>query len=290
MESQENPPLLRAMVNSVQLAYKDQGSGIPILCIHGSWDDHHSWDGVAAILRQEFRVISYDRRGHSASTAPPGQGHLCDDVSDALALINELGLSSAHIVGHSYGANVAVALAGQFPADTQSLFVHEPPLFSLLNADSELEQLRSFAAERMQRAADLIKSGQIENAARLFIEEVAFGEGSWETLFSHSDRRTILANADTWLDQFQDPQRLAVDVTRLQAYPHRITLSGGSASLPCYRAVNRLISHLLPKAFTVTIEGGAHGAHLSHPQAVADAIRSHVNSAPGTAQQYTEVH
>ena len=36
------------------------------------------------LLRKQYRVVTYDRRGHSASTAPPGQGHLRDDVTDAL--------------------------------------------------------------------------------------------------------------------------------------------------------------------------------------------------------------
>lgn len=275
----QQKPLRRAQLDSVQLAYMDQGGGDPILCIHGSWDDHHSWDAVADTLSRDFRVVSYDRRGHSASTTPPGQGHLSEDVADALALMNILDLHPAHIIGHSYGANVAIALAGELPSATLSLFVHEPPLFALLTGDPELEQLRTKAAGLMQQTAALIKAGEIETAAKLFVKQVAFGEQSWEKLFNQGDRRVILANVDTWLDQFRDPQRLAIDVTHLQDYPYPMTLSTGSCTLPAYRAVTGLISQILPSAAIASIEGAGHGAHISHPERVAEAIYDHINDA-----------
>ncbi|MBL4800963.1 MAG: alpha/beta fold hydrolase [Emcibacter sp.] len=274
--------LRRMTLGDVKIAYKDEGnhggSKAPIICIHGSWDDHHSWDGVAENLSADFRVITYDRRGHSASTTVAGQGHLCEDVADVLAFMEGLNIASAHIVGHSYGANVAIALAGGYPGVVRSLFVHEPPLFSLLNGTETLEALRNTAVEYMKDVADLIEKGAIEEAARIFIEKVAFGEGSWLNLFDERARTVILSNVDSWLDQFRDPERLAVDVVALEDYPHKFTLSTGTNTLTTYSEVVRLIVEMLPMVQVVKIEGGGHGGHISHPQIMSEAIRMHVSN------------
>jgi len=221
-------------------------------------------------------VVTYDRRGHSASTAPPGQGHLREDVNDALELMDKIGLGPAHIIGHSYGANVAIALAIQAPASTQSLFVLEPPLFALLKGSSELEELRGKASKLMKQTAKLIEAGDIEEAAKLFIEQVAFGEDSWENLFDKTARTTILSNVDTWLDQFHDPERLAIDINALHNFHRPMTLSTGTNTLPTYQEVVQQLIAALPSFKIKKITDAGHGAHISHPEDIASAIRTHI--------------
>lgn len=269
-------PALIIQLGPVEITCSETGDGEAILFIHGSWDDHKSWKGVIDCLGSTYRKVSYDRRGHSGSTAPAGQGHLSEDVNDALALIQYLKMTPAHVVGHSYGANVAIALAYTYPDRVRSLFVHEPPVFSLLNDTASSKLLKQQAGDLMQAAADLLVSGEVESGAKLFIEKVAFGEGSWRNLFDQQARNTILGNSDTWLDQFRDPERLAIDVSRLRAYSGMITLSAGTDSLPAYTAVIRRIENELPMAKTARIEGGGHGAHISHPRLFAKAILRHL--------------
>lgn len=61
-------------VNGVQLYWELAGnSGEPLVLVHGSWVDHHNWDMVVPLLSQSFRVITYDRRGHSLSERPASQ-------------------------------------------------------------------------------------------------------------------------------------------------------------------------------------------------------------------------
>lgn len=242
-----------------------------LLCIHGSWDDHRSWDGLARHL-PDRRLIRYDRRGHSLSSAPPGQGRLGEDVQDALALLDALGLERADVIGHSYGACVAIVLAARAPGRVDGLFLHEPPVFGLLAAgDAQDAALRADAMALMRRAADHLEGGDVEAGARLFIEDVAFGRDSWSTLFDAEARATILANAHTWLDQYRDPERLSVDVGALAAFPRPVTMTSGRDSLPAYGATVRRIAAALP-AMTVHRVGGGHGAHISHPADIAAVI------------------
>src|ERR1700730_11341677 len=121
-----------ARVNGVELYYERSGSGEPLVLVHGSWSDHHNWDPVVSALAESFLVLAYDRRGHSASERPSGQGSVLEDADDLAALIDELDLATAHVAGNSFGAIIALRAASRRPDVFRSLIVHEPPLFGLL--------------------------------------------------------------------------------------------------------------------------------------------------------------
>lgn len=54
-------------VNGVRLRYELTGQGDELVLVHGSWDDRHGWNAVTPLLADRFRVLAYDRRGHSES-------------------------------------------------------------------------------------------------------------------------------------------------------------------------------------------------------------------------------
>ena len=105
-------PLTRVDIGEVKLATRvlEGGAGV-MLFIHGSFDDHHTWLPLTrALAVTGHTMVVYDRRGHSASTEVAGQGTIRQDADDAARLIEQLGLGRVHVVGHSYGAGVAVLL------------------------------------------------------------------------------------------------------------------------------------------------------------------------------------
>lgn len=73
--------------------------------------DLSMWDAQTAAFASDFRVLRYDRRGHGASTAPPGAYTLADLGGDVLALFDALGIERAHYCGLSIGGLVAQWLA-----------------------------------------------------------------------------------------------------------------------------------------------------------------------------------
>ena len=101
---------------------------MPLVLVHGSWDSHHDWDLVVPRLADSFRVLTYDRRGHSESERPTGQESVREDVADLAALIEHLGLAPAWVVGNSFGASIILRLAGERPELFRGLIGHEPPL------------------------------------------------------------------------------------------------------------------------------------------------------------------
>src|SRR5678815_806669 len=93
------------IINNVKLFWELTGhSGDPLILVHGSWTDHHNWDLVIDELSKTFRVLTYDRRGHSQSERLPGQGYVEEDIEDLIGLAEHFNLSPAHIAGNSFGA------------------------------------------------------------------------------------------------------------------------------------------------------------------------------------------
>src|SRR5437870_2642402 len=203
-----------ARVNGVELYYELSGSGEPLVLVHGSWGDHHVWDDVVARLAPSFRVLAYDRRGHSASERPAGQGSVFEDADDLAGLIDELGLAPAHVVGNSFGAAVALRAATRRPEVFRTLIVHEPPLFPLL-AGTEFEPALAEVQRRVDAVVRLLEAGDNKNAARLFVDTIAFGPAAWDEQLTPQRRDVFIANAQTWLDEVRDPDALQMDLEAL---------------------------------------------------------------------------
>jgi pimeloyl-ACP methyl ester carboxylesterase len=106
---------------AVRSAYSDVGEGPPVFLIHGIGASRHSWDGLVAHLKDEFRCISYDLRGHGKPPTPAPPYTLADLVCDLEALRAELGIEKAHFFGHSLGGMIAPAYALAFPGRVISL-------------------------------------------------------------------------------------------------------------------------------------------------------------------------
>jgi len=90
-----------------------------------------------------YRVIRYQRSGHGDSTpmdiAP--EAFLDRAVTDALALLDHLEVERAHLVGHSSGAVIAMALAMNSPDRVQSLVLLEPPMIMVPAAEELFETI-----------------------------------------------------------------------------------------------------------------------------------------------------
>src|SRR5258705_6962614 len=120
-------------INDVKLFWELTGDrGEPLVLVHGSWGDHHNWDMIVGELGKTFRVLTYDRRGHSQSERLPGQGSVEEDIEDLVELINHFDLSPAHIAGNSFGAAIVLKTAAKRQDLFRSMIIHEPPLFGIL--------------------------------------------------------------------------------------------------------------------------------------------------------------
>ena len=102
--------------------YRDWGGdGRPVLLLHGLASTCHIWDLVAPLLAADFRVVALDQRGHGLSAQVEDGFDFATVAGDAAALISTLGWERPVIVGHSWGADVALELAAARPELTSGL-------------------------------------------------------------------------------------------------------------------------------------------------------------------------
>jgi len=98
-------------VSASSLAYEDRGGGPAVVLVHGHPFDRSMWEPQHEPLGRSFRVITPDLRGYGQSPATPGTVTMRQLASDVEALLDELGIDSAAVVGLSMGGLVAMELA-----------------------------------------------------------------------------------------------------------------------------------------------------------------------------------
>ncbi|AZQ38183.1 alpha/beta hydrolase [Streptomyces cyaneochromogenes] len=251
-------------VNGVELFYEVAGDGAPLVLVHGSWGDHHNWVPALAALTRDHRVLVYDRRGHSRSERPPGQGARREDEDDLAALMETLGFAPAFVAGNSFGASTALGLATRRPELFRGIVAHEPPLMGIVADDPEARPLMAATERLMASVVDRLRAGETAAGARQFVDEVAFGPGEWERMPDRV-RETFRANAPTFADEQGDPQWADLDLGRLSGYPGPALLTKGSESPPWFARIVGRLGGALPRAATYTFEGAGHVPHVTHP-------------------------
>lgn len=270
-------------VNGTRLFHELAGdSGEPVVLVHGSWGDHHNWDSVVPMLSRSFRVLTYDRRGHSRSERPTTQGSLREDAADLAALLEALGMAPAHVVGNSGGAAVALRLACERPGLFRSLVVHEPPLFALLAGDPAMQAPLGLVQQRVAAVEDLLRAGDGEGAARTFVDTIAFGPGGWDRL-PEAEQTTFIANAPTFLDERQDPEGMIVDLNALARFARPALLSRGDRSPPFFPAVVERLARALPHGVLYEFTGEGHVPHRSAPERYVDVVGGFIARASAAA-------
>ena len=102
-------------VNGLTFNVYVEGEGEPVLLLHGFPDSNYVWRRVIPHLVQAgYKVIAPDQRGYGESAAPVGRQHYTIDqiASDAVGILDALGIEKAQLVGHDWGAAIAWYLAG----------------------------------------------------------------------------------------------------------------------------------------------------------------------------------
>ena len=100
---------------SLNIHYREEGEGFPVLLIHGLGEDSALWDAQVAYLGKEYRLIVPDLPGSGRSPLTPGEPSI-DELADAVkALCDKAGVGQCILIGHSMGGYVALAFAEKYP-------------------------------------------------------------------------------------------------------------------------------------------------------------------------------
>jgi len=116
-----------AEVNGVRLHYTDEGTGEPVILVHGfasNADLNWRVPGIHRRLASHFRVIAIDLRGHGLSDKPhTSEAYGLEMVEDIAALMDQLGIQKAHLVGYSLGGFLSLKFATMYPERVRTLSV-----------------------------------------------------------------------------------------------------------------------------------------------------------------------
>lgn len=264
-----------ATINGTRLFYEVSGDGgVPLVCVHGGWGSHHDWDFVVPGLAESLKVVTYDRRGHSDSGRSKEHASMHENVADAAALIEHLGLAPAWVIGFSFGATISLRLAGEHPTLLRGVIAHDPTLFSLLAADPSLSPMLEANATWLDAVAERIASGDHAGAAEEFFT-VALGTDAWQRL-PPAIRQAFITNAPTFPREIRDPERFAVNMDLIRSFSHPILLTTGDQDPPLFATVLSMLADVLPNCEVVTFAGVGHLPHLTHPEEYTESVRAFI--------------
>jgi pimeloyl-ACP methyl ester carboxylesterase len=121
-----------ARVNGIGVHYQVVGRPPDVVMIHGLSSNLAFWHLRFALpLSRRFRATTYDLRGHGYSDTPPAGYSSAEMAKDLCGLLDHLGIERAHLVGHSFGAAVALHFAVLFPRRVRTLTLADPWIYAL---------------------------------------------------------------------------------------------------------------------------------------------------------------
>jgi pimeloyl-ACP methyl ester carboxylesterase len=250
-------------VNGVELYVEPPvGEGELLVLVHGGWTDHNTWTAVVGPLARSCRVVSYDRRGHTLSRRGPGPSPRRQDEDDLAALVEALDAGPAHLVGTSYGASIALALAGRRPELVRSVVAHEPPLLGEFHVPAVEAGFAS--------VQDQIAAGDAAGATKRFFEDVILGPGGWE-LVPERVQRAAIGNAQTFLELREDPDWGRLDFDAVARFPGPLIVTHGDASPPWLPRVARSAAGRIGCESRVIV-GAGHTPHHTRPEELAAVV------------------
>src|SRR5438270_12493782 len=104
-----------AHINNIDIYYEIHGQGPAVLLIPGLGSDTATWQQLIPALQKEYRLILLENRGSGRSAKPEGPYTTIQMADDAAALLADLEIERAHVIGKSMGGMIALYLAGQKP-------------------------------------------------------------------------------------------------------------------------------------------------------------------------------
>ena len=267
------------------------GDGLPVVLLHGLASTCRIWDFVAPTLARDFSVIAVDQRGHGDS-GKPEQGYDFAGVSgDVAALLAGRGIERPVVVGHSWGADVALELAAARPELVRGIVFVDG---GTIDASARYDKLE----DALVQMAPPDFRGTTRDQ---FLERVRSG-GQWATLIDQRGpgaEEIILNNFETLDDGTikaklsrenhlriiealwdHHPREIYPDVAcPVLMMPARQRQSPDAYERTLARSESiATAERLLPRSKTVWLEDSIHDVPVQRPELVAETIRDHIQS------------
>lgn len=233
-----------------------------VLCLHSSGSSGRQWAPLATAWARGLAVAAPDLIGYGDGARwPTGKpASLADEAERLLPLLHAGG---SHVVGHSYGAAVALQMALLRPDRVRSLTLYEPVRFALLFGGNDDGRASGEWIVGVGRRIGLdVVSGNLRLAARQFADYWS-GDGAWDALDER--RRAALAERMPKVQaEFEALFGDRVPAADYRALTMPVHLLGGTRSPLPARLVLDILAACLPRVTRATIEGAGHMGPVTH--------------------------
>ncbi len=259
--------------------YEETGTGPTMVLVPGSCSTGAAWRPVIAAWGNRFRCVTTSLPGYGGTDErrTPGDSSISHEA-EALELVIRKAGGRVHLVGHSFGGLVALAVALRGRARLASLTVIEAPAVMMLDGSGELQHIRAFG-EMTARYFAAFRDGKAD-AIEALIDFFA-GPGtfaSWPPRVRAYAVATTPVNILDWETAFDYP--LTAEVLAQVQIPALIIRGGESH--PSMQRVNEILSERMTQASLATIEGAAHFMIATHAAEVARLVAQHAHRAEAT--------
>jgi pimeloyl-ACP methyl ester carboxylesterase len=253
-------------VNGYDMAYAEEGSGEPLVLIHGSLNDYRYWAPQMEPLGARFRVIAPSLRHYWPEKWDGSGGRFKIDqhVEDMAAFIAALDAGPVRLIGHSRGGHIAFRLAELHPHLLRQVVLAEPggELDESLGGKPVAPGAKGRQAQAFAAAAALVQAGEVEAGLRSFAEHTG-GPGAWEK--RSEMRKTINRdNAQTLAGQI-DEQRRPFSRAAAEGIRTPTLLVHGENTQPSFVAIINALEGCIAGAERVVISDAGHGMSSDNP-------------------------
>jgi pimeloyl-ACP methyl ester carboxylesterase len=265
----------RTNLDGAEIEYDVKGSGEPLLLIHGSVLADAFFPLLKEPLADDYRIISYHRRGFAGSARAPAPFTISQQAADARALLRHLGISRAHVAGHSYGAVITLQLALDAPDLVANMALLEPPLLALVSSGPAFLQQVASVTRAMYERGD--KVGAID-AFLTGVSGPHYRE-ALDTFLPPGAFDLAVADADTFFE-IEEPALRQWSFTAEEAARIRQPVLSvvGAETAPIFRECHELIMRWIPHAKELVVPRASHALQSMNPSAVADGLDRFLSS------------
>ena len=267
--------------------FREAGSGPGVVCMHSNASTSGQWSALTERLAADFHVLAVDSYG--AGKSPEWPSDRVITLRDEVALIEPV-LAKAGaplvLVGHSYGAGIALVAALDRPDRVRGLALYEPTLFSVIEADAPPPNDADGIRDAVAAAAAALDAGDRDAAAEHFID-YWMGPGSWRRTPGKRQPQVAAAvvNVRRWKHAlFTEPTPLAA----FRGLDVPVLYMTGGRSTAAARGVARLLCSALPRVERLEFDDAGHMGPITHPGPVNDAIAQFLARLPARAESPTQ--
>ena len=256
--------------------YNECGAGPTIVLVPGSCSTGAAWRPVITAWDGRFRAVTTSLPGYGGTAerrpaCDAGMSH----VAEAVETVVRKASGPVHLVGHSFGGLVALAVALRKQVPLASLVVAEAPAAEILRDRGEHQHYRAFRRMTDAYFADFGKGNAEAIAAMIDFYGGAGTFASWPPRVRTYAMETTSVNILDWASAYGFP----LSAEALAAIDIPVLVIWGGASHPAPQRANELLGACISGANCAAIDRAAHFMIATHAEQVAEVIAKHVRRA-----------